>query len=111
MNNKEKTILKILNEKTEPHNKFTIDNLIKKTNYTEEELDELLSDLIKKELVDSTFLNICEIDVEKLYYSTLSGKEYFKNQKKKLLEKIFLNIFCPIIVSFITTIITNFFFE
>lgn len=111
MNKKEQIILKILNKETSSNNGLAIDILSKMTNYSEEELEELLKDLIKKELVYSKFLHISGINIDELYYSTLSGKQYFKNQKKKLLEKIFSNIFCPIIVSFITTLITNFCFN
>ena len=109
MNKKEKRILKLLNKETNPNKGLIINMLRKKTNYSEEELEELLEDLIKKGLVDSNFIDIYNVNIDKEYYSTLTGKQFFKNQKNKFLEKIFINIFCPIIVSFITTLITIFF--
>lgn len=109
MNKKEQKILKILNKETNIYNGLSIEVLIQKTNYSEDELTELLNDLIEKKLIYSKFLNVNDIDLFELYYSTLNGKSHFRSKKKKLLEKIILNFLCPIAVSLITTLITCFF--
>ena len=40
------------------------------------------------------------------YHSTPTGRMYFKNETSNSLEIIIKSIFCPIIVSFLTTLIT-----
>lgn len=41
-----------------------------------------------------------------LYHPTVDGKNYFSNKRKEFFKILFNSIFCPIIVSLVTTLLT-----
>lgn len=109
-----KIVLKFLNKYASKDKLISIDNLYKNLNIDETLIDESIKNL-KNELYIESEIKIEHIDnfhhSYPVYCSTIKGKEFFKEQFKNSLKHYFdiclQSIFCPIIVSFLTALITT----
>lgn len=61
---------------------------------------------LKQDLDYLRVLDLIDIDTKQNYHLTTKGREYFKAENHDSFETVIKSIFCPIIVSVITTLTT-----
>ena len=107
-------ILKYLNKFSSKSKPISYDKIIAYTQYEEEIVNDSLKILEDKNyiitLVESfDYAGVFQL-VPYYYYSTIKGREYFKNKRikqfKNTMWELIRSIFHPVIVVFITTSIT-----
>ena len=114
MNKYARKILKYLNKHSSKDNPINIDTLYNQFNYDKNTIDRALKLLDNESLINiNRHLYAASnrvVSHMESFYPTTMGKNYRKDSTNKLLLsslKLFLkSIFCPILVSLITTLLT-----
>ena len=113
-----KSILKFLNKYSSKNNPITIEQLYNQFNFDKSTIDNCLNALKGQNLIegDKDFIpnyndNVFILATCSKYWSTIIGKEYFKQNSKKIIliiiKYIIGSLIIPIIVAYITTRITS----
>ena len=115
MNKYSRKILKYINKYASKNNPITREQLYKHFQYDKSTINGCINELTDLNFLDSNKTLIAYNDMSTMvdccnYWSTTIGKDYFINELKtniiNFLKIFFTSIFCPIIVSIITTLIT-----
>ena len=113
MNKNTKKVLKYLNKHSSYENPVDILDISKDCHFekvfTKELLEELITDKLIKTRKSGRATNQYT-EIVTMYYSSNIGKSYFSSKRLKTFQEILKgfihSIFCPIVVSIITTLIT-----
>ena len=111
MNKNSKKILKYINKHSSKQNTINAKTLSEKTALDIDTVKEIAFYLNKDNLINIVKSTVATQNGLQFYnteqfYPTNKGKEYFNVQCKEQINLYLRSIFCPIIVSFVTTLIT-----
>lgn len=110
LNKPAKKILKFLNKHSSFKNSQTVDDIKTAMKLEEYIVEEAIQFLVSENLIKSTFQMMFANEIVysvPQYYSSITGKDYFRNGIIDWIHSLLDGIVFPCIVAFITTIIVN----